>query len=207
MGSSRWSLRSLLLCIICNGILVLLFLKSAEVLGGAASPAVLICAAAALTLILWLLLGAASRPAAPTPPRPAAPPAPASAAAVSPEPAIQLLSALQRQGRLVDFLQEEIGAYDDSQVGAAVRNIHAGSRAALEEHMEIRPVLDQPEGSLVTIPAGFDARAIRLTGNVTGNPPFRGTLRHRGWQAARVRLAQSDEKKTWVLAPAEVEIG
>ncbi len=206
MGARNWSFRSLLLCLICNGILVAFILKSREILGAAATPAVLVAGAAALTILLWLLLGAAG----PSPARPAAreaAPPPTPAAGPSPEPAIQILGALQRQGRLVDFLQEEIGSYDDSQIGAAVRSIHSGCRAALQEHMDIRPVFQEPEGASVTVPAGFDARAIRLTGNVTGDPPFRGTLRHRGWQAGRVRLPQAaDEKKTWILAPAEVEI-
>jgi Domain of unknown function (DUF2760) len=207
MGARNWSFRSLFICIICNGILVVFFLKSREILGAAATPAVLVAGAAALTIVLWLLLGAAG-PAGPSkqPPRETAPP-PAPAAEPSPEPAIQILAALQRQGRLVDFLQEEIGSYDDGQIGAAVRNIHSGCKAVLQEHMDIRPIFQESEGSSVNVPAGFDAKAIRLTGNVTGDPPFRGTLRHRGWQAGRVRLPQSsDEKRTWILAPAEVEI-
>jgi hypothetical protein len=206
MGARNWSFRSLFICIICNGILVVFFLKSREILGAAATPAVLVSGAAALTFVLWLLLGAAGPGPAKQSPRETAPP-PAPAAGPSPEPAIQILAALQRQGRLVDFLQEEIGSYDDGQIGAAVRNIHSGCRAVLQEHMDIRPIFQEPEGSSVNVPAGFDAKAIRLTGNVTGDPPFRGTLRHRGWQAGRVRLPQSsDEKRTWILAPAEVEI-
>jgi len=205
MGGQNWKLRSLLICIVCNAILAGIFLKSREIFGETAGPGLLLAAAGALTLILWLLLVAAGRgPARPTP-RETPPPAPAKGP--SPEPAIQILAALQRQGRLVDFLEEEIGSYEDAQIGAAVRNIHSGCKAVLDEHMEIRPVFQEPEGSSVTVPAGFDPRAVRLTGNVTGDPPFRGILRHRGWQTGRVRLPQAaDEKGTWILAPAEVEI-
>ena len=77
--------------------------------------------------------------------------------------------------------------------------------------LENRAVFEkEEEGAEVTVEPGFDAYAIRLTGNVEGDPPFRGHLRHRGWQVVRVDLPQqvpSEERKTWVLAPAEVEIG
>jgi len=100
--------------------------------------------------------------------------------------------------------------YEDAQVGAAVRNIHQGCKEALDEHVELNPVFEtEAEGAEVTVPAGFDAHAIRLTGNVMGDPPFRGVLRHRGWQVVRFDLPQQvpdQDPETWVLAPAEVEI-
>jgi hypothetical protein len=118
-----------------------------------------------------------------------------------------MLAALQREGRLIDFLQEEITSYEDGQIGAAVRNIHAGCKEALKEYLEIKPVFQESEGATITVPPGFDARAIRLTGNVTGNPPFRGILRHRGWKVDRIRLPQAAEQIVHsILAPAEVEI-
>jgi len=131
-------------------------------------------------------------------------------ARASPYPAVQILSALQREGRLMDFLQEDLGPYEDAQIGAAVRSVHEGCKKALSEHLELVPVFQQEEGAEVTVKKGFDARAVRLTGNVAGDPPFRGVLRHRGWQVARLDLpvpvADLLGEKTWVLAPAEVEI-
>jgi len=128
----------------------------------------------------------------------------------SPEAAIQILALLQRQGRLIDFLQEDLGSYEDAQIGAAVRSVHEGCREALREHLELKPVYEQEEeGAVVSVKAGFDPKSIRLTGNVVGNPPFRGVLRHRGWKVSRVELPQpvSDQGKPgWVLAPAEVEL-
>ncbi len=127
----------------------------------------------------------------------------------SPEAAVQILSILQREGRLVDFLQEDLSLYDDGQIGAAVRSIHEGCKGALQQHIELKHVFSEGEGSEVTVPPGFDARAIRLTGNVAGDPPFRGVLRHRGWRIVKVKLPQptSEQKENWVLAPAEVEVG
>ena len=128
---------------------------------------------------------------------------------LSPQPAIQLLSILQREGRLIDFLQEDLGVYEDAQIGAAVRSVHRGCREALSECIELKPILDHEEGGEVSVPRNFDPRAIRLTGNISGDPPFRGILRHRGWKAARVQIPQADTERNgdWVLAPAEVEVG
>ncbi len=131
------------------------------------------------------------------------------AAKPSPAPAIQILSILQRQGRLVDFLEEDLSRYEDSQIGAAVRSIHQGCKEALSQNMGLEAVYEQEEGTEVTIQPGFDPRAVRLTGNVQGDPPFRGVLRHRGWRVVRMDLPLKapDKEIDWILAPAEVEIG
>jgi hypothetical protein len=119
--------------------------------------------------------------------------------------AVTMLAVLQREGRLVDFLEEEIEGYDDAHVGAAVRDIHRGCRKALRERVGLAPVLREKEGATVTVPEGFDAAAIRLTGAVAGAPPFEGTLRHPGWRAAKVDLPKAAGGD--VVAPAEVEVG
>ncbi len=127
----------------------------------------------------------------------------------SPAPAIQILSILQRQGRLVDFLEEDLSRYEDSQIGAAVRSIHQGCKEALSQNMGLEAVYEEEEGTEVTIQPGFDPGAVRLTGNVQGDPPFRGVLRHRGWRVVRMDLPlkSPDKEIDWILAPAEVEIG
>ncbi|MBI3757183.1 MAG: DUF2760 domain-containing protein [Deltaproteobacteria bacterium] len=130
---------------------------------------------------------------------------------LSPKPttegAVQLLSLFQREGRLVDFLREDIQSYDDAQVGAAVRTIHQSCREVLAEHLTLEPVLNGNEGDDITVPKDFDPSAIRLTGNVTGEPPFRGALRHAGWRANKVKLpAQPAGQDPQIVAPAEVEI-
>jgi hypothetical protein len=120
--------------------------------------------------------------------------------------ALGVLSLLQREGRLLDFLMEKIDGYQDAQIGAAVRAIHAGCKKAISEHVDLEPVLKGEEESPVTVPQDFDARAIRLTGNVKGQPPFKGTLKHHGWRAKpRKPLAGSNGDAT-VVAPAEVEL-
>lgn len=142
----------------------------------------------------------------PTPPKAAPAPTPPQPAPTA--SALQLLAILQREGRLIDFLQEDLSLYEDDQIGAAVRSVHAGCKQGLEAHVKLEPVVTDDEGSTITIPAGFDAHAIRLTGTVAGNPPFKGVVRHRGWRAAKVDLPQiTNQANTQVVAAAEVEIG
>jgi hypothetical protein len=118
-----------------------------------------------------------------------------------------VLSMLQREGRLIDFLQEDAASFSDEDIGAAARVVHAGCRKALSQCLEIGPVLAEAEGARVTVPVNFDAQRIRLVGNVAGQPPFKGALKHHGWVATAVRLpAVSDALDPRVLAPAEVEL-
>ena len=154
-------------------------------------------------------------PAAP-PPAPSAPPTPPAPPAPVPVPvlktldadaALQLLALLQREARLIDFTRESLAGYDDAQIGAAARLVHEGCAKVLREHFEIVPVRGEAEGSRVTLPAGFDAAAVRLTGNVTGSAPYTGSLAHRGWRVATVKLPRlADGHDARVLAPAEVEL-
>jgi hypothetical protein len=131
---------------------------------------------------------------------------PIAPAATATAPALRLLGLLQQEGRFVDFLQEDIDGYDDGQVGAAVRSIHAGCRKALQERIVFERVYSDAEGSTVSVAEGFDANAVRLSGNVTGGPPFKGTLQHGGWRAIKVALPESTGGDPTVVAPAEVEI-
>lgn len=120
---------------------------------------------------------------------------------------LRLLALLQREGRLLDFLLEDIGNYDDAQIGAAVRDIHRQCQAAIKEHLVLEPVLTQPESSTVDVPPGFDPSAIRLTGNVTGQPPFKGILQHHGWRVKEIKLAPPPQgQDELVVMPAEVEL-
>lgn len=142
----------------------------------------------------------------PTPPKTT--PAPALPQPAPNTAALQLLAILQREGRLIDFLQEDLSLYEDDQIGAAVRSVHAGCKQGLEAHIKLEPVVSDEEGSTITVPAGFDAHAIRLTGQVAGDPPFKGVVRHRGWRAAKVELPQiTNQANAQVVAAAEVEVG
>ena len=125
----------------------------------------------------------------------------------APESALQVLGLLQQEGRFIDFLEEDVAAYSDADIGAAARLIHEGCRKVLHEHLNIEPVRQEAEGSRLTLEQGFDAAAVRLAGNVVGKPPFKGTLVHRGWRATQVKLPKLAEgHDVTVLAPAEVEL-
>jgi len=176
----------------------------------AVQPECMACAAwlvAGPFALALLLLAALSRAPVAAPPRPvAAPVPPPPPAEVAEHGALGLLAALQADGRLIDFLQEDLGPYDDQQVGGAARDIHQGCQRALRERVTLEPVLAGTEGEAVTVETGFDPAAIRLTGNVTGSPPFRGVLRHAGWRVKTVTLPARRGQDPRVIAPAEVEI-
>lgn len=122
--------------------------------------------------------------------------------------AVQLLAVLQREGRLLDFLLEDIDSYGDGQIGAAVRDIHRGCRKALSEHVKIAPIRSEPDEAVVRIAAGHDPSQIRLIGQVTGRPPFEGTLRHHGWRTTQMNLSDIPQgHDPTVICPAEVELG
>jgi len=143
-------------------------------------------------------------------------PAPAKPAAVKPvelpperrhASGLAIISLLQREGRLIDFLQEDMAAYSDAEIGGAARVVHAGCRKVLADQLTLEPVLKDAEGATIQVPAGFDAQRIRLTGNLAGQPPFTGTLKHHGWLVTSVRLPTvSETLDPRVLAPAEVEL-
>jgi hypothetical protein len=135
------------------------------------------------------------------------PPPPPEPVKRSAEP-LRLLALLQREGRLLDFLLEDISQVeDDQQIGAGVRELHRQAQAAIKEHLDLEPVLPNREDDPVTVPAGFDPSAIRLTGNVSGQPPFKGVLKHHGWRVKDYRLqAPPKGSDEFVVAPAEVEI-
>lgn len=125
----------------------------------------------------------------------------------TPDAALQLLGLLQREARLLDFVEEDIAAYSDADIGAAARVVHDGCRKTLREHFTLRPVRDEAEGARITLEEGFDAAAVRLSGNVVGQAPFSGELTHRGWRITDVRLPRlADGHDARIVAPAEVEL-
>lgn len=147
----------------------------------------------------------AAKPAAPA--APVAPVAPAVSAERLQASGLAVLAALQREGRLLDFLQQDLTGHPDEDIGAAARVVHAGCRGWLKQSVELAPAVAEAEGTTLTVPAGFDAQRIRLTGRVAGAAPHRGTIRHAGWVAKAVRWpAVSETLDPRVLAPAEVEI-
>ena len=120
--------------------------------------------------------------------------------------ALQILTILQRDSRLVDFLMEDIASYSDDQVGAAVRELHDQCRDSIARYVALQPVIDGVEGTPVKAPSS-DPNVVRFIGNVPATPPSGGTLRHKGWRAAKVDLpALAAKEDTTIIAPAEIEI-
>jgi hypothetical protein len=134
-------------------------------------------------------------------------PAPIVLKEATPEAALQLLGLLQKEARFLDFIQENVAAYSDADVGIAARVVHEGCSKVIKEHFTLDTVFHEQEGSKVILEQGFDATRVRLTGNIVGNAPFIGHLIHKGWQVSEMNLpkltAGHDAK---IIAPAEVEL-
>jgi hypothetical protein len=122
--------------------------------------------------------------------------------------ALTLLATLQREARFIDFIQEPLDSYSDAQIGAAARDVHRDCARVLDRLFALRPIAGEEEGTEVEVPPGFEAARYRLTGNVAGEPPFRGRLKHPGWEATQVELPSwsGTEAAARTIAPVEVEL-
>ena len=125
----------------------------------------------------------------------------------TPDAALQLLGLLQKEARFIDFIEEDIAAYSDADIGIAARVVHEGCKKTINEHFSFASVRNESEGNKITLPQGFDAGSVRLTGNIVGNAPFTGTLIHKGWQVTSVRLPKLTQGyNAAIVAAAEVEL-
>lgn len=125
----------------------------------------------------------------------------------TPDAALQLLGLLQQQARFIDFIKEDLSGFSDADIGVAARVVHEGCNKVINEHFTLATVRSEQEGGKVTLPKGFDAASVRLTGKVTGEAPFTGTLVHKGWQVTQIRLPKLTQGyNAAIIAPAEVEL-
>lgn len=205
--STNMRIVSIVCCILLLALNVWSLFAEPRIFHSYSAGASLVLAAALLGIIF---VGRGERPEPEPPKADAAKPIPVAADSKQAEAEIvSFLATLQERGRLVDFLMEDITTYDDTQVGAAVRVVHEGCKAALREHFKIRSVREENEGSSVTIPVGYAADEYRLIGNIRGAGPFSGTLVHRGWKTEWVklpRLVRVNTDRLPTIAPAEVEL-
>jgi hypothetical protein len=134
-------------------------------------------------------------------------PEPEPVTAPTPDAALELLRVLQRDGRLVDFLEQDVAQFPDADVGAAARVVHEGCRQALRRLGTVEALRAEEEGARVSVEEGFSPDLVKLTGNVVGAPPFSGLLRHRGWRLTSFSLPTPTRAvDPTVIAPAEVEL-
>jgi len=125
----------------------------------------------------------------------------------SPDAALQLLTLLQQDARFIDFVKEDLSAYSDADIGAAARVVHEGSKKTLDTYFTLESVRSEEEETRISLPEGFNASEVRLTGNVVGEAPFNGTLVHKGWKVSETKLPKIAEgHDTTIVAPAEVEL-
>ena len=126
---------------------------------------------------------------------------------VTADAALQLLTLLQQDARFIDFIQEDLTGYSDADIGAAARVVHEGSKKTLNNYFTLESIRSEDEESKVTLPTGFNAAEVRLTGNVVGEAPFTGILVHKGWKVTDIKLPKLAEgHDTSIVAAAEVEL-
>jgi hypothetical protein len=122
--------------------------------------------------------------------------------------AISLLSALQREARFLDLVNESLDGYSDEQIGGAARDVIRDCGSVIERMFALQPMTSVQDGESLKTPAEFDPAEYRLTGNVTGDAPFSGTLAHHGWKATKCDVPKYSGSKTSakIVAPIELEI-
>lgn len=122
--------------------------------------------------------------------------------------AISLIAALQREARLLDIVTESLDGYTDAQIGAAAKEVLRDTGAVLERMFGLQPLTDAEDGSALETPAKFDAAEYRLTGNVSGEAPFRGSVAHHGWKATKCDIPKwtGEKSSALIIAPIELEI-
>ncbi len=134
-------------------------------------------------------------------------PAPIVLKEASADAALQLLYLLQNDARFIDFVKEDMSQHSDEDVGMVARVIHEGCNKVLDEHFSLAAICRENEGDKIVLADGYDAAKVRVTGNIVGNPPFSGTVVHRGWQITDVRLPSTVQGyNANIIAPAEVEL-
>ena len=143
-------------------------------------------------------------------PAPAAAPAPVAAKPVEAPPkrseALTLLSALQREARLLDLIMEPLDAVEDAAIGAAAREVLRDSHKTLHRMFAIQPLAEKDEGETLDLPTSPSPAMYRLVGKSTS--ASRGTIAHRGWKAAKCEVPKwtGASNESQVIAPVEVEV-
>jgi hypothetical protein len=196
-----------ILLVILNGLLLL------PATGGHTVPIAVLALALAILVLVFALIG--GKVGVPTQLVQKEEPAPALVPIQPPPPTtnqaeaeiVAFFGLLQEKGRLVDFLMDDVTPYEDSEVGAAARVVHQGCRQVLQEYFKISAISEAQEGAKVTVPAGYSPDQYRLVGKLTGEPPFTGTLLHKGWKTEFVKLPRIvTTERLPAIAPAEVEL-
>jgi hypothetical protein len=118
--------------------------------------------------------------------------------------AVSLLAALQREARLVDLIQEDLGRYSDAQVGAAARPCLQQCAGVLTRLFALQPVVAADEGDLVDVAESASPFRYQWVGEGTAAS---GKLVHHGWQATKVDLPKwtGEKADAHVIAPAQVQ--
>ncbi len=158
-------------------------------------------------LLREALDGKPAQPTLPAPAAPAAPPKPASPPTPARSDAVTLLSALQREARLVDLVKEPLDAYADAQIGAAARPCLKQCAQVLDRMFELSPVTQEAEGEALELPSGWSPQRFQVVGDTAPTPGAKVRIVHPGWQANACKIPQwtGRNDEALIVAAAQVE--
>lgn len=126
------------------------------------------------------------------------------------EQVLKFLSLLQKKGRFLDFLMDEVAKRPDQQVGAVARVVHQGCSDVLKDFFEIKPVLEEAEGTQVEWNAEQTSKEIKVLGESLESTS--GKLMHKGWLTQKVELPEVVDSQAYrvgnkrIIVPAEVQV-
>ena len=119
----------------------------------------------------------------------------------------QLLSILQKKGRLIDFLSQNLDHYNDEQVAKVARVIHDQCKKTLHTYCDIKPIYTAAENTEIMLDMSYDKYSIELTGNVNMKEKMKGKIIHQGWKIEKIMLPNiTTDANLNILQPAEVEV-
>lgn len=124
---------------------------------------------------------------------------------------VTFISMLQEKGRILDFAMDDIEKYSDEEVGRVARVVHQGIRDVFVSTTGVRPLHKGLEGEVIKINENDDFSMYKMLGTGTGNPPFSGTVVHRGWIAEKLVIPKSSLKSSTnsaskIIQAVEIEV-
>lgn len=114
------------------------------------------------------------------------------------------LRLLQEEGRLIDFLKQDITTYDDSQVASASRVVHRGCSSIINKYLSIATVIDSEENSTIDFPKDLLDGSIK----VQGKNGEKIRVIHQGWKLISANIPEivrDLDAEELLIVPAEGE--
>jgi hypothetical protein len=116
-----------------------------------------------------------------------------------------LLSLMQREARLIDFLMEDITEYSNEQVGAAIRDVHKKASGILKRCYD--PIALVAQEGEVDLEVAYNAEVWDVSGKIPQAGSFKAEVIHSGWMAQKLELPvwKGSLANRMLISPAQAE--